>query len=141
MLHLQKDKEIIMSINSSIVASLASGIQRKSAYRGNAQIIPVDVSTSGGESSTEIILSDVLPENSFVYDVKLAVSALGSGGKLNIGVTGDTDAIIDDKSVATATDFGYHGVPVETSGLQIIGDVTSTDAGTIKGFIGIITDE
>lgn len=130
-----------MSINSSIVTSLASGIQRKSAYRGNAQIIPVDVSTSGGESATEIVLSDVLPENSFVYDVKLAVSALGTSAKLNIGITGDTDAIIDDKDVASATDFGYHGVPVEVSGLQIIGDVTGADAGTIKGFIGIITDE
>lgn len=130
-----------MSINSSIVTSLASGIQRKSAYRGNAQIIPVDVAVTAGADATEIILSDVLPENSFVYDVKLAVSALGTDGELDIGVTGNTDAIIDGKAVVSATDFGYHGVPVETSGLQIIGAVSGTDAGTIKGFIGIITDE
>ena len=138
--------------NSTQVTALATSIQRKSAYRGNVQVIPV---TLVPDEDAAHVVSEVLPPNTYVVGVQLGVSALANSATMNIGYVGTScgDLIIDGADVSSAalvtfpaaangTNAG-DGSPVAVGGKTL----TVTTAGgtysseTIGGFITIVTDE
>ena len=138
--------------NSTQVTALATSIQRKSAYRGNVQVIPVTLVPA---SDTAHIVSGVLPPNTYVVGVQLGVSALGGSAALDIGYSDTScgDLIIDGVSVVSAAMVTFpaasngtnagDGSPVAVGGKTL----TITTAGgtysseTIGGYILIATDE
>ena len=138
--------------NSTQVTALATSIQRKSAYRGNVQVIPV---TLVPDEDAAHVVSEVLPPNTYVVGVQLGVSALANSATMNIGYVGTScdDLIIDGADVSSAalvtfpaasmgTNAG-DGSPVAVGGKTL----TITTAGgtysseTIGGYILIATDE
>jgi len=137
-----------MATNSAIVTALATSIQRKSAYRGNVQTIPVEVTVPASASAEALTLSEVLPPNTELIGISLECSALSTNGKFSIGYTGDADAILNDVTATSAANGIYPGAgtaglgaPVAVGGKAIIGTVTGTDAGTLNGYILVVTDE
>ena len=137
-----------MATNSSIVTALASSIQRKSAYRGNVQWIPVEVTVPASAAAEALTLSEILPPNTELLGISLECSALSTNGKFSIGYTGDADAILNDVTATSAANGIYPGAgtvtlgaPVAVGGKAIIGTVTGTDAGTLNGYILVATDE
>jgi len=137
-----------MATNSSVVTALASGIQRKSAYRGNVQYIPVEVTVPASASAEALTLSETMPPNTELIAVNLECSALSTNGELDIGYTGNADAILDGITATSAANAAYPGAgtaglgaPVAVGGKKIIGTVTGADAGTLNGYILIVTDE
>jgi len=127
--------------NTAIVTALATSIQRKSAYRGNVQSVPVEFTTDGTYSATELVFSAVLPPNSELIGIHLTNTAITSG-VLDIGYTGDSDAIIDGAVLTSAGNVDYQGAPVAVGGKAIVGALTGTmSSDSIGGYILIVTDE
>lgn len=140
------------TINTDAVTALAISQVRKSEYRGNVQWIPVEISEDVADGTHSVVFSDVLPANTELIAIKLEHTAVGgTTNTLDIGFTGNPDAIIDGADVSSAGEVVYPwdgaatagaGAPVDVSGLQIIGELKgalSTD--TINGYILIVTDE
>lgn len=127
--------------NSAVVTALATSIQRKNAYRGNVQSIPVEFTTDGVYSAEAMVFSEVLPPNTELIGIHLTTTAIASG-ELDIGYTGDADAIIDGADLTSAGNVNYQAAPVAVGGLKIIGTLTGTmSSDTIGGYILIVTDE
>ena len=143
-----------MATNSAIVTALASSIQRKNAYRGNVQVIPVDVTIPASASSEQVTLSEVLPPNTQVLAVDLIVSALSTNGVVDVGYNAKTatqDLILDGVTATSAASVKYPATStgtnggdnnhIDVSGKFLSATVTGTDAGTLDGYILIVTDE
>ena len=129
--------------NTDIVTALATGLQRKNQYRGNVQSIPVEFSTDGTYSATELVFSEKLPPNCELIGIHLTNTAIASG-ELDIGYTGDADAIIDGADLTSAGTVNYQGAPVAVGSKVIVGTLTGTfssGSDSIAGYILIVTDE
>lgn len=140
------------TLNSAAVTALASSIVRKSAYRGNVQVIPVEISTDASDGTHSVVFSEVLPPNTELIAIHLEHTAIaGTTKTLDIGYTGDSDAIIDGHDVTSAGEVIYPwngaatagtGAPIDVGGKQIIGELKGTmDSDTINGYILIVCDE
>ena len=140
-----------MATNSAVVTAIDAGnppVVNKNAYRGNVQHIPVEVVVPALAAAEALTLSKLLPDPCELVGISLECSALSTNGKFSIGYTGDADAILNDVTATSAANGIYPGAgtaglgaPVNVSGKAIIGTVTGTDAGTLKGYILIVTDE
>ena len=127
--------------NTNIVTALGTGIQSKSAYRGNTQAIPVEFTADGTYSATELVFSKELPQNAKVIGIHLTTTAIASGA-LDIGFTGDTDGIIDGAVLTSAGNVNFQGAGVDVGGKAIVGALTGTmSSDSIGGYILIVTDE
>ena len=62
--------------NSTAVAALATGIQEKNVYRGNAQIIPIEIASV--TTDTAMVFSEVLPQTATLVAIVLSTGAIGS---------------------------------------------------------------
>jgi hypothetical protein len=138
------------TLKSAVVTAIDSGLVRKSEYRGNVQCIPVEISTDAADGTHSVIFSDTLPSNTELIAVYLTHTAIaGTTKTLDIGYTGDADAIIDGANVASAGTISYPstaaaggGGPIDVSGKKIIGELKGTmSSDTISGYILIVTDE
>lgn len=141
------------TLNSAAVTALAAGFVRKSAYRGNIQCIPVEVSTDAADGTHSVVFSEVLPPNTELIAIRLEHTAIGgTTNTLDIGYTGNADAIIDGADVSSAGVVDYPaeagtttagaGGPVAVGGKAIIGELKGTmSSDTINGYILIVTDE
>jgi hypothetical protein len=139
------------TLNSAAVTALASGFVRKSAYRGNVQCIPVVITEDATDGTHALVFSEVLPANTYVIGVNLETTAIGgTTSTIDIGFTGNADAIIDGESVASAGSVVYPGLtatagaggPIDVSGKQLIGELKGTmSTDSISGYILIVTDE
>jgi hypothetical protein len=139
------------TINTVAVTALAASQVRKSEYRGNVQWIPVEISADVADGTHSVVFSDVLPANTELIGIQIEHSAIaGTTQTLDIGYTGDADAIIDGADLSTAGGIGYPGsaataglgAPVDVSGKQIIGELKGQlSSDTINGYLLIVTDE
>jgi len=138
------------TLKSAVVTAIDSGLVRKSEYRGNVQCIPVEISTDAADGTHSVIFSDTLPSNTELIAVYLTHTAIaGTTKTLDIGYTGDADAIIDGANVTSAGTISYPstaaaggGGPIDVSGKKIIGELKGTmSSDTISGYILIVTDE
>lgn len=136
--------------NTDVVTALATGFQEKTAYRGNVQHIPVEFSTDGTYSAETLTFSETLPPDAELIAINLETTAIASG-ELDIGYTGDPDAIIDGADLTSAGAVLYPwngaatagaGAPVAVGGKAIVGTLTGTmSSDTINGYILIVTNE
>jgi hypothetical protein len=138
------------TLKSAAVTAIDSGLVRKSEYRGNVQCIPVEISTNAADGTHSVIFSDTLPSNTELIAVYLTHTAIaGTTKTLDIGYTGNADAIIDGANVASAGTISYPSTaaaggsgPIDVSGKKIIGELKGTmSSDTINGYILIVTDE
>jgi hypothetical protein len=141
------------TLKTAAVTAIDSGLVRKSEYRGNVQCIPVEISTDAADGTHSIIFSDVLPNNAELIAINLEHTAIGgTTNTLDIGYTGDADAIIDGADVSSAGVVAYPaeagtttagaGGPIAVGGKKIIGELKGTmSSDTINGYILIVTDE
>lgn len=141
------------TLNTAAVTALASSQLRKSEYRGNVQWIPVEINTDAADGTHAVVFSDVMPPNTELVAIRLEHTAIGgTTNTLDIGYTGNADAIIDGADVSAAGVVDYPGeagtttaaagAPVDVSGKQIIGELKGTmSTDTINGYILIVTDE
>jgi hypothetical protein len=136
--------------NSAVVTALATSQVRKSEYRGNVQWIPVELTLTESQGTTSLVLSDVMPPNTELIAINLESTAIpGTTNTLDIGVTGNPDAILDGIDVSSAANVTYPaaatagtGAPIDVSGKAIIGELIGAPSGdTINGYILIVTDE
>lgn len=127
------------TINNAIVTTLASEIQvRKSEYRGNPQWIPIDL--TGLTIGDTVVFSEILPANTKAVALAIRPLSTNTGGTLDVGYTGDADAIRVDVDVAAETLIILDNTDV--SGKQLIGTVeTAVPASGFAGYILIVTDE
>ena len=126
--------------NSAVVTSLAAGKVRTSAYLGTVKFIPVVFTTDGTYSAEAMVFSEVLPANTYLIGIHLTTTAIASG-ELDIGYTGDADAIIDGAVLTSAGDVNYQADPISVGGKQIIGTLTGTmSTDKIEGYILVVND-
>lgn len=114
------------------------------AYCGTVRWIPVEFSTDGTYSAETIYFSDTLPPNTELIAIHLETTAIASG-ELDIGYTGDPDAIIDGATPTSAGEIVYPwagaatagaGAPIAVGGKKIIGTLTGTmSSDSINGYI------
>jgi len=123
------------------------------AYRGIVQHIPVEISTDAADGTHSVQFTQTLPEKCELLAIRLEHTAIGgTTNTLDIGYTGNADAIIDGADVSSAGVIDYPaeagtttagaGGPIDVGGLKIIGELIgamSTD--TINGYILIVTNE
>lgn len=138
------------TINSDAVTALAAGKVRPNEYMANVKLIPVEISDDVDDGTHSVVLSEVLPPNSYVVGIQLECSAIaGTTQTLDIGYTGDADAIIDGADLSSAATVTYPaattaglGAPVSVGGKQIIGELKGQlSSDTINGYILVITDQ
>lgn len=110
-------------------------------YRGNVQVIPFEFSTDAVYSAEALEISKKLPSDAKVIGIDLTCTAIVDG-ELDIGYTGDADAIIDGQALTSATTFRYVGAPVDVGGKALIGTLTGTmSSDSITGYILTVTNE
>ena len=143
------------TINTAVVTALASSIQRKNAYRGNVQYIPIEITSDVADGTHSVNFTEVLPPNTELLAIQIEHSAIaGTTKTLDIGYTGDADAIIDGAALTSAGCIAYPetiaanvptaglGAPIAVGGKAIIGTLTGQlSSDTIYGYILIATDE
>jgi hypothetical protein len=140
------------TITNPVVSTLASQpVVRKSEYRGNVQWIPIEISEDVADGTHSLVFTDVLPPNTELIAINLEHTAVGgTTNTIDIGYTGDADAIIDGEDVSGAGSVVYPGIaatagagaPVAVGGKQIIGELKGAlSSDTINGYILIVTDE
>lgn len=112
---------------STEVTALDSGIVTKSNYRGNVQAIPVTIASTGAGSHT---VSAVLPQEARVVYANLTPS----GGDVDLGYAGDTDAV---KAGASSALVFAGNVDVGGKTLLATTDATAS----VSGVILIATNE
>lgn len=127
------------TIKNAIVTTLAnSTVVRKSQYRGNPQWIPVDL--TGLTIGDTVVFTEVLPSNTKAVELAIRPLSTNTGGTLDVGYTGDADAIRATVDVASETVIILDNTDV--SGKQLIGTVgTAVPASGFAGFILVVTDE
>jgi len=127
--------------NSDVVTALATSIQQKVAYRGNVQTIPVEFTADAVYSAEAMTFSETLPPQTQLIGIHLTTTAIASG-ELDMGYTGDPDAIIDGAVLTSAGNVNYQAAPVDVGGKKITGTLTGTmSTDSIAGYILIATNE
>tara|TARA_R100001086_G_scaffold58116_4_gene26536 strand:+ start:6120 stop:6521 length:402 start_codon:yes stop_codon:yes gene_type:complete len=131
--------------NSTAVAALANGIQEKNVYRGNAQIIPIEIASVTAD--TAMVFSEVLPQTATLVAVVLSTGAIGSSRQLDLGTTSGGTDIVANLALTASTAANVHLTPLtDVGGKQIFGSTSGTtwtsDATySLKGFAIIVTNE
>ncbi len=126
--------------NTTVVTNIAAGKVRPSAYLGTVKHIPVVFTTDGTYSAESLTFSETMPDNTYVIGVHLTTTAISSG-ELDIGYTGDADAIIDGAALTSAGDVNYQADPIEVSDKKIVGTLTGTmSSDKIEGYILVVND-
>ena len=73
--------------------------------------------------------------------IHLTNTDMGTSVSVDIGYTGDPDAIIDGADVSSAGTVDYQGVAVDVSNKAIVGTVKGNwDSGSLTGYILVVTD-
>jgi ABC-type tungstate transport system permease subunit len=127
------------TVKADIVTTLATETQvRKSEYRGNGQIISgVVIPTTATDT---LILSDILPQNCIAETIIIRPLSTNTGGTLDVGYTGDADAIRATLDVAAEATFLLDKTDV--SGKQIIAQCgTAYPTSGFNYSIVYVTDE
>jgi len=138
--------------NSAIVDALATSIQRKNAYRGNVQYIPVECTLTATQGTLTVTLSETLPPNTELLAVDLECTAIpGTTQTIDIGYngTGNYDAILDGVDVSSAANVKYPnsataglGAPIAVGGKTLLATIIGAPSSdTLNGYILIATDE
>ena len=126
--------------NSAVVTSLASGLVFPNAYLGTVKSIPLVFTTDGTYSAEAMVFSETLPPDTNLIGIHLTNTAIASG-ELDIGYTGDADAIVDGADLTSAGTVDYQGAPVEVGGKQIIGTLTGTmSSDSIAGYMLVVNN-
>ena len=130
--------------NSTQVTALATSIQRKSAYRGNAQVIPVTMTAA---TTGTYYVSEKLPP---ICNVVAAALAIGDFGTAFTVTVGDEDTATSIASLGSGNAAVLLQFPVSTStaGVVDVGGKTlqiviagADNTASISGYIVIVTDE
>lgn len=131
--------------NSTAVAALADGIQDKIVYRGNAQIIPIEIKSVTAD--TAMVFSEVLPEKATLVSVVLSTGAIGSSKQLDLGTTSGGTDIAANIALTASTNADVNLTPLaDVGGKQLFGSTSGTtwtsDATySVKGYAVIVTNE
>jgi len=126
--------------NSAVVTSLAAGKVFPKDYLGNVEHIPLVFTTDGVYSAEAMVFSEVLPPDTNLIGIHLTTTAIANG-ELDIGYTGDADAIIDGADLTSAGNVNYQAAPVEVGGKKIIGTLTGTmSTDSIAGYILVVSN-
>ena len=137
------------TINTSAVTAVAAGKVRPYAYLGAIKSIPVVITSDVADGTHSVVFSEVLPPNTYLVGIQLECSAIaGTTKTLDIGYTGDADAIIDGADLSSAATVTYPaattaglGAPVSVGGKQIIGELKGQlSSDTIEGYILVVND-
>ena len=116
-------------------------------YLGEVRQIPVSITADAADGTYTVEFSKVLPPNTKLIGLRLEHSAItGTTKTLDIGYTGDPDAIIDAAALTAAGVIDYPaeagtataglGGPIDVSGKAIIGTlIGQLSSDTIKGYI------
>lgn len=117
-------------------------------YLGEVKWIPVEYSTDGTPAADTLKFSKKLPTGTKLVGIRLEHTAIASG-ELDIGYTGDPDAIIDGAVLTSAGVVVYPynaaatitlGAPVDVGDKEIIGTLTGTlSSDSINGYILVVT--
>ena len=118
-------------------------------YLGEVKWIPVEYSTDGTSAADTLKFSKKLPTGTKLVGLRLEHTAIASG-ELDIGYTGDPDAIIDGAVLTSAGVVDYPaeagtitagaGGPIDVGDKEIIGTLTGTlSTDSIKGYILVVT--
>jgi len=140
------------AINSAIVTSLATGIQRKSAYRGNVQYIPIFIDASAAlvNNADVITFTEVLPPNTRAIEISLNHDGTnGVAASTTLAITAGGTVLTPLATIPTSADTNstmitYSLKNSDVGGSAIIGTVGGADwADTVDlyGHILIVTDE
>jgi len=130
--------------NSTQVTALATSIQRKSAYRGNAQVIPVTIASAVAGT---YYISGKLPPICNVVAAAFTVADQGTAFTVTVG---DEDTATSIASLGSGNDAALLTFPASTStaGVVDVGGKTlqivvagSNIPSTIGGHVVIVTDE
>ena len=130
-------------IKSDIKTTLDVGdAVRPNEYLGNVQHIDLAFSTSSNATADTLVFSNTLPQNARVVAVRIDATAVDNTDvKLEVGVTGDSDALIAATDVGTVLEFIGN---VSASELAIIGafsGVNNPADGAVTGYALIVTDQ
>jgi hypothetical protein len=131
--------------NSTAVAALADGIQEKVAYRGNAQIIPIEIKSV--TTDTAMVFSEKLPQKATLVGLVLSTGAIGNSKQLDLGTTSGGTEIAANLALTASTNADVNLSPLhDVGGLQIFGSTSGTtwdsDATySVKGYAIIVTNE
>ena len=125
---------------SAVVTALDSGKVFPKEYLGTVKHIPVVFTTDGVYSAEAMEFSHILPADTYLIGIHLTTTAIASG-ELDIGYTGDADAIIDGAVLTSAGDVNYQADPIDVGGKAIIGTLTGTmSTDTIEGYILVVNN-
>lgn len=128
--------------NNAVVTTILAGtVVRPNEYLGTVKAIPV--SFSGDFADGDVLtFSDTLSQNTKVIQIDISNTDMGTGVSIDIGYTGDEDAIIDGADVSSAGIVRYVGTPVDVGNKAIVGTVKGNwDNGTLKGCILVVQDQ
>jgi len=126
--------------NSTVVTNLAAGKVFPNDYLGTVKHIPVVFTTDGTYSAEAMVFSEVLPPDTYLVGIHLTTTAIADG-ELDVGYTGDADAIIDGAVLTSAGNVNYQADPVDVGGKKIIGTLTGTmSSDKIEGYILVVNN-
>ena len=128
-------------------------IVSKVEYLGNVIYVPIEISTDAADGTHSVEFTKVLPPDTELLAIRLEHTAIGgTTSTLDIGYTGDADAIVDGADVSSAGVVDYPaeagtttagaGAPVAVGGKAIIGELKGTmSTDTINGYILLATNQ
>jgi len=125
----------------AVTAVDAQSVVNKTVYLGNVQCIPVDFTVPSATvvQNATIQFSKTLPPNTKI--IAMSVRSGTIGNNITIGITGSAAAL----SAAAGNDTTnvYLGAPLDAGGKEIFATAadTLTAAGTLKGYILIMTEQ
>ena len=129
--------DIVTAINAANPAIVGT-----EDYLGQISYIPVSFTADGVYSAEAVTFSKTLPPKTKLIGIHLNTPTDILNGVLNMGYTGDNNAIIAALSIATAGNFNYQGVAVDVGGKSIIGTITGTmTSDALYGYILVATGE
>ena len=137
------------TINTTVVTNLAAGKVFPNDYLGTVKHIPVVITDDVADGTHAVTFSEVLPPDTYLVGIQLEHSAIaGTTKTLDIGYTGDADAIIDGAALTSAGTITYPaatsitlGAPVDVGGKKIIGElIGQLSSDTIEGYILVVNN-
>jgi len=126
---------------NAVVTTIDAGtILRPNEYLGVVRSIPVELTGDFADTDT-LEFSKTLAQNTKLIAIHLTNTDMGTSVSVDIGYTGDPDAIIDGADVSSAGTVDYQGVAVDVSNKAIVGTVKGNwDSGSLTGYILVVTD-
>ena len=116
------------TINTAVVTALAAGKVFPNDYLGTVKHIPVSITADVADGTHSVVFSEVLPPDTYLIGIQLEASAItGTTKTLDIGYTGDADAIIDGAALTSSATITYPeattaglGAAVDVGGKQLL---------------------